>query len=309
MKKKNLLVICAASGLCLVFMLILIGSMSIYAEKSGTTKQELEVEESKKSDTMMGMLTEDDGKSDVEENVAVEDGAGVVKTEDGAEDAAKTGRMSEEELKDIWEKMYREYEENAKDGERPQEPADDVKISVSEAGLIWLKEIHRLYPDDALEDLSIDFMEPELGINIVYWTGRLENGYGVSEEGYRSYTCQIDPVSGKIVSFGKFQPYQKEKDYSAISWTDEEIKARAKELIDRYDLSLGEELEWDSVEVYNGKEEVDSLKEEFAERPDLSKSVCNTLFFKKDGLAVYDFCMDWASGEISNYLWVERDLP
>lgn len=300
MKKKNLLVICAASGLCLVFMLILIGSMSIYAEKSGTAKQELEVEGSKKSDMLTGMLTEDDGKADVEETIAAED---------GAEDAAKTGRMSEEELKDIWEKMYREYEENAKDGERPQEPADDVKISVSEAGLIWLKEIHRLYPDDALEDLSIDFMEPELGINIVYWTGRLENGYGVSEEGYRSYTCQIDPVSGKIVSFGKFQPYQKEKDYSAISWTDEEIKARAKELIDRYDLSLGEELEWDSVEVYNGKEEVDSLKEEFAERPDLSKSVCNTLFFKKDGLAVYDFCMDWASGEISNYLWVERDLP
>ena len=44
MKKKNLLVICAASGLCLVFMLILIGSMSIYAEKSGTAKQELEEE-------------------------------------------------------------------------------------------------------------------------------------------------------------------------------------------------------------------------------------------------------------------------
>ncbi len=305
MKKKNLLVIGMASGLCLVFMLILIGSMSIYAEKSGTAKQELEVEESKKSDMLTGMLTEDDGKADVEEEAAAEDGTEAAKTEDGTEDAAKTGRMSEEELKDIWEKMYREYEENAKDGESPQEPADDVKISVSEAGLIWLKEIHRLYPEDALEGLSIDFMEPELGINIVYWTGRLENGYGASEEGYRSYTCQIDPVSGKIVSFGKFQPYQKEKDYSAISWKDEEIKARAKELIDRYDLSLGEELEWDSVEVYNGKEEVDSLKEEFAERPDLSKSVCNTLFFKKDGLAVYDFCMDWATGEISNYLWVE----
>lgn len=319
MKRKNLLVVCAAAGLCMVFVMLLAGSMGIYAEKSGTQEFELEMEESEASDMLTRILAENG-----EEKA-------------GEEAAAETDGMAEEELKNIWKKMYGEYEEagaddptlqeqqentasEAKAGVHETENAengfeeayhvslDDAKIGVNEAGLILLKEINRLYPEDSLEDLKIAHMNLEFDAaaykegTAVYWSGKLENGYGPTEESYRSYSCQIDSVSGKMASFGKFRPYQKEKDYSAISWTDAEIKERAKQLIGKYNLFQGEELDWDHAVIYSGKEEMDSLNNEFAEKADLSASVCNTLVFEKDGVPNVYFCMDWETGEISNYL-------
>lgn len=336
MKKKNLLVICAASSFCLIFVLVLVWSMGIYAEKSGTQEFEAEMEESESSDMLTKIIAEDRKKDAEEANTEDAEGTGGAEAEAAkaakasaeaeaakasteaeaakanAEAVAEAGAMAEEGLKDIWEKMYQEYEKAGKDNPDLQENiASDAKasvngISVNDAGLILLKEINRLYPQDSLVDLKVSDMDLECSTmpnsNVVYWTGKLENGYGPTEESYRSYTCQIDSVSGKIVSFGKFQPYQKDKDYTAISWTDEEIKEHAKQLIEKYDLSQGEELDWDSVEIHNGQEEIDSLKDEFAKRPDLSISIHNTLVFEKDGLKTFYFCLDWATGEISNYL-------
>lgn len=367
MKKKNLLVVCAAAVICLMFALVLAGGMNIYAEKSGTQEFEPEVEENEASDMLTQILAEDGeetaGAEAAETKAKAEDkaeaaeadaetetksqadaGAEAVeakaeaeaektdakaraaeeknraKTEDAkaraeaektqasARAAAETGELREEELKAVWDKMYQEYGEAGKGDTKQQEDFTDEMIDVNEAGLILLKEINHIYPNDSPEDLKIGWMELERCTvpgeeHIVYWTGKLENGYAPTEENYRSYSCQIDSVSGKMVSFGKFRPYQKEKDYSVISWTDEQIKEQAKQLIETYDLFQGEELNWDTVKVYSGKEEIDSLKDDFKDKPNLSVSVCNTLVFDKNGQIIIYFCMDWETGEISNYLW------
>lgn len=300
MRKKNLLVVCAAFGLCLIFVLLLVGSMGIYAEKTGTQEFEPEMAESETQDMLTELLVQDS------------------ETDAGNGNDLESGGMTEEELKGIWENMYREYdgsEETHVAADETEQDAteiqfqfvslDDAKLGIHEAGLIFLKEINRLYPNDSLKDLKIAYLELDYysGENVVYWAGKLENGFGDTEEAYRSYTCQIDSISGKMVSFGKFRPYQKEKDYAAISWTEEEIKARAKQLIDEYGLFAGEELNWESVTVNSGKECIDTLKDDFAERPNLSRNVCNTLVFEKNGVPSIYFCIDWETGEFSNYLW------
>lgn len=78
-----------------------------------------------------------------------------------------------------------------------------------------------------------------------------------NDENHKFYIFEIECISGNIISFGKFHPYQKNKDYSAISWTDEEIKARAKELIETYDLTKGEELDWSNLYLYNGSDQLE----------------------------------------------------
>ena len=308
MRKKNLLVICAASGLCLIFALILIGSMSIYAEKSGTQEFEPEADVNGASDMLTKLIEEEadatGSTQDAEGTGSAEEAAGAAQEENATdtaangasgaaaetsaqEEAAKDG--AEEGLKDIWKEMYQAY-----GGVQTDTAASLNGISVNDAGLTLLKEIQHLYPKDSLADLKIKdiYLESMPDSADVYWSGTLENAYGPTEASYRSYSCQIDSVSGKIISFGKFQPYQKDTDYSAISWTDGDIKEHAKQLIETYGVAQGEALDWDSVKIYNGKEEIDSLKEKFAERPNLSTSVCNTLVFEKDGLIKLYFCMD-----------------
>ena len=320
MKKKNLFTICAASGLCLIFALALVWGMSIYAEKSGTQEFEPQPAKNESSDMITELMADDsqtepeinDGNRDSE----AKDNAGPAETEDGADDTAAGSTdnapatdSTEDGLINIARAMYAEYK---KDGSSLQSGQEDdaslQRIRADEAVLILLKEVNRIYPQDSLADLKISYMSLECSTipnsNIVYWTGKLENGYGPTDDGYRSYSCQIDSISGKIVSFGKFRPYQKDVDYTAISWTDEEIKEQAKQLSERYGLSQGEEFDWENVEIYNAQEEINSLKQEFEERPDLSRNIHNTLNFEN-----YSLCLDWETGELGNYLWVERTMP
>ncbi len=326
MKKKNLLVLCSAAGLCLICALLLAGSMGIYAEKSGTKEFEPEIAESETSDTLTRILTENNEQNDVQEE----------------------GLIPEETLKEIWEKMYEEYagaeemqkeieEQNAEarsDAESlgvvfdteaefdgadlkesdPVVTLDTAELGVHEAGLILLKEINRLYPKDTLEDLKIEriAMECDVGMNgqgFIEWEGRLETDDEINDKNYRSYQFEIDSVTGKIVSFGKFRPYQKDKDYTDITWTDDEVRAHAKELIEKYDLAAGEELDWNELELYNGTEPAASLKQEFEEEPDVSTAIGNTLIFKKDGKKIFYLSLDWETGEISDYIWPGRSMP
>ena len=336
MKKKNVLVLCAASSLCLAFALLLSGGMGIYAEKAGTQEFEPKLAENEASDMLTEIITEDNntnGKTtdnttdhaaqdSAEEDSATDDsenaaatGAENTEATGSVENATASGGMTEEGLINIWNTMYEGYKKGAEGNPDLQEGQGNAAsgIGINDAGLILLREINRLYPQDSLTDLTIQDIDLEPSTipysAVVYWTGTLQNGYGPTEESYRSYTFQIDSISGKIMSFGKFRPYQKDKDYSAISWTDEKIKEHARLLIETYDLSQGETLDWDSAEItHNGKEDIDVLKDEFEERPDLSTSVHNTLVFEKDGWAIFYFCMDWETGEISNYLWTERNM-
>lgn len=304
MKKKNLLVICAAAGFCMICALLLAGSMGIYAEKAGTETFEPELAESETPDALTELLTENSEKRQ----------------------AQTKGTLSEETLREIWDKMYEAYagadevqkelafsEDEAYDGENEKTDStryitlNSAGLGVHEAGLILLKEINRLYPDDTLDDLKIEEMQLECDIEQngqgeCVWEGMINNGYQINDENYRSYSFEIDCVSGSIISFGKFHPYQKDKDYSAISWTEEEIKERAKELIEKYDLTGGEELDWSELEIFNGEEELDSLKKELEEEPDLSVSICNTLIFEKDGVRCFYLNLDWETGEIGHYI-------
>ena len=92
MRKKNLLVICAASGLCLIFALILIGSMSIYAEKSGTQEFEPEADVNGASDMLTKLIEEEadatGSTQDAEGTGSAEEAAGAAQEENATDTAA-----------------------------------------------------------------------------------------------------------------------------------------------------------------------------------------------------------------------------
>lgn len=308
MKKKNVLVICAAAGFCMICVVLLLGSMGIYAEKSGTAEFEPEFTDSEETDMLTKVLAD----SSESEEVITE------------------GPLQAEELRNIRDTMYAKYDVSEQGQERnaqQQEEAeflgsaeqtgelsdygvtlDSVKLGVLAAGSILLKEINRLYPEESFESFEIEdlSLEKSIGMNgqpYISWRGMLQNQFEANDKNYISYQFEIDAVTGKIIQFSKFRPYQSDVDYSEISWTDEEILARAKELIEMYGLTAGEELDWSNVELYNGTKEVASLKEELAEEPDLSVSLANTVIFSKNGKRYFYIGMDFETGELSTYLW------
>lgn len=320
MKKRNLLVVCAAAALCVISVLLLVGSMGIYAEKSGTKELTGEMAESEPSDALKEVLAQGSEEKEV----------------------ITEGPVPDETLLQIWDKMFSEYlaadysnddsrrisaekfiqDIQAEEGSRKNEAvyadtrlsdSSEYALSPSEAGLTALKEINRLYPEDALDNLKIDSLnvEDDIGINeeaFVELSGSLDNGYEIWEPGYVSYNFQIDAVTSKIMSFGKHRAYQKGKDYEAISWTDEEIKEHAKELIETYDLTKGEQLDWSDFELYNGEESLEGLNEEL-EEPESSVMIVNTIIFAKEGKRYFYLNMDWETGEICNYIWMGRHTP
>lgn len=321
MKNKNLLVICVAAGLCIVSVFLLVGSMGAYAEKSGTVEFVPETSESETSDTLMEILSESSQESET----------------------VKEGPLSSMELQKIWEKMYGEYlaadytDDESRRGDVEKFLADqnagpdaikneeiykdtylsaspDSGLSAKETGLSILKEINRLYPEDGLDNLRIDTLNVDSDFGndegfYVEWVGALDNGYEMFDAEYISYNFHIDAASGKIMHFGKFHPYQKDKDYSGISWTDEEIKDHARELIQKYDLTEGEELDWSDIELYNGTDEIESLKKELEEEPESSVMVSNLIIFRKNNQRYFYFNVDWETGEICDYIWMGRSTP
>lgn len=304
MKKKNVLVICAAAGFCMICVVILLGSMGIYAERSGTAEFAPEVTDSEGADMLSNAFTDS--------------------SESG--NAVMEGTLQAEERQKIWDNMYAKYVASEQGQARlaqKQEEAeimesdtqsdytvslDSAKLGVLDAGLILLKEINRICPEESFENIEIDdfSLTSSIGVNeqpYISWEGSLSNQLEINDKNYISYQFEIDAITGKIIEFNKFRPYQSDVDYSEISWTDEKILARAKELIEMYDLTFGEELDWANVELYNGTQEVASLKEELAEEPDLSVSLTNTVIFPKNGKRYFYIGMDFETGDLYTYIW------
>ncbi len=183
---------------------------------------------------------------------------------------------------------------------------DSANLSREEAGLIMLKEINRLFAEETLNQLSIESicMETSVWINeipYISWIGRFTNGLDIVDPNYVSYDFEVDAVSGKIIRCQRFHSYQKGKDYSSISWTDEEILEQAGKWIETYDLTFGEELDWTNAELINVTEDVPSMMKELEEGS--FTSLGNIVVFPKNGKWYFYISIDFETGRLESYLW------
>lgn len=306
MKRKNLFLVCMAVGFCMVCVVVLLKSMGIYAEKIGTEELMLQQSNSEDADALTDVLAGDSENGDV-----------ILK-----------GAVTDEEINQIWLNLYEKYhlskegqEEIVKwakdsemmdrlvadgDGDEYGLSYDSANLSREEAGLIMLKEINRLFAEETLNQLFIESicMETSVGINevpYISWMGRFTNGLDIVDPNYVSYDFEVDAVSGKIIRCQRFHSYQKGKDYSSISWTDEEILEQAGKWIETYDLAFGEALDWTNAELINVTEDVPSMMKELEEGS--FTSLGNIVVFPKNGKRYFYISIDFETGNLESYLW------
>lgn len=342
MKHKNLRLVCASASLCIASVLFLIGCMGSSAEQTGTAEFVPTVMEGKASDTLADVLNDVSSKEDP----AVQaDSRTLLERE-------TEGLRSDEELKAIWEQIFEMYagsdyyqpveevsrmywdwenrsftslnpeqknggsakasEDNSEYGTNRQE-LDDAVLDASEAGLVILREIDRLYPGSDLEHLLISSLgmdEINTGTErplVLKWTGFLENVYTVYEGNYTSYYFELDAITGKISCFNCFYPYDPEKNYTDIVWTDEQILDRAKEVVEMYHLADGEELDWSDAEVNNATEHIGSMQQDLKRTDENGErsgiSIRNYVGFTKGGKEYFNLELDFETGELVEYYW------
>lgn len=310
MKKRNVLVVCTAAGLCLAFALLLVGGMGVYAEKAGTQEVKLEVKTSEDEDALTKILMEEKEQKDVSEKGAATEPDAVSKQTPASSQEA----LSDEALLKIWEAMYAAYpgtEEEEVRLEAVQQDAqalnedvkytcytlDETAVGISEMGLTVLKEIRRLYPGDALDGLKICELKLKyhVGANHVQWEGTLENDYAQTKEAWRSYAFEVDVADGTLLSFGRSCSDQKSSGNALAAWTDEAVKAHAKELVETFQLSGEKELDWSGAEI--------AREADYLEKADTRAEW--TLIFRKKGEPFFYLSFDAETGEISRYLWRE----
>lgn len=306
MKRKNLFLVCMAVGFCMVCVVVLLKSMGIYAEKIGTEELMLQQSDSEDADALTDVLAGGSENGDV-----------ILK-----------GAVTDEEINQIWLNLYEKYHSSkegqeeivkwAKDSEMMDRLVadgdgdeyglsyDSANLSREEAGLIMLKEINRLFAEETLNQLFIESicMETSVGINevpYISWMGRFTNGLDIADPNYVSYDFEVDAVSGKIIRCQRFHSYQKGKDYSSISWTDEEILEQAGKWIETYDLAFGEALDWTNAELINVTEDVPSMMKELEEGS--FTSLGNIVVFPKNGKRYFYISIDFETGNLESYLW------
>ena len=313
MKKKRLLLFGATTGICMVSVFLLLRSMGIYAEKSGTGEWAPDTETESVSSLMDLNEAEDEAMAG----------------EGNIEDA---NLLPDEELRDIWEKMYAEYlaqlelsEEDPEydpgvfrveyepgdTEERLLQAGDTGYLDGVEAGVILLKEINRLYSMEDLKSFKINrFQMNDYGVkrensipdSKYEWDGYLYNGKEITDPEYIDYQFTINALSGKIMDIFRGYPYQKDADYWDTVWTEEEVKERGRQLIEKYHLAEGKDLDWEtvSVSIYDA-EQIAEAREELEEDPGCSMGLWNVLIFNKDRQRQFYLGIDWATGELAGY--------
>lgn len=309
MKNKYLHVICIAACFCIASVLMLIGCMESLAEKSGTADLTPAILESEEPDTLTNVLNEAGNEKETSS-----ESAGSNRVIHEAE-----GPRSEEELKGIWDQIYQTYVNS--DVYQPleetnenviQDQDSDVLLGASEAGLIMLKEIDRLYPENDMEHFILSTfrrVEDDMGEDdphSVKWRGFIEDVYAMYAKHYTSYYFEIDAITGKILDFETFYPYERSKKYTYISWTDKEILERAKELVETYHLADGEELDWSNVEVINETENAGALERDLEKDELLRIALSNSVSFLKEGEEYFHLGIDFATGALSEYAWEQN---
>lgn len=334
MKNKNVLIILAGAALCVTSVLLLLGFIGISAEKSGTRELVPEITESETTHALANVLKETtQSEPDMADGLRSEEELKTIwnqvyhgysyyisADEDNASAASSTYHLiadaesqpaepTDSATASITDASTAPAEDNSE-----QFSMNDAKLSASEAGLILLKEIDRLYPGSDLEHLSLPdiYLETDVGTNgqpYIQWTGMLESHDGNSDKNNLIYSFEIDAITGKIYHFSRTYSYLPGGPYLQTSWTDEKIIERAKELIETYHLADDANLDWETVKIFNGTKEIDSVTKELEEEPGLSVSIHNTLTFQKDGKKVFYFSMDFQTGAISYYIWPGRSMP
>lgn len=284
MKQKNWIFLGIAAGICIASVGILIGCMGTYAEKSGTEEWTGDILQQESGGSLTQILTESSKTETIQSS------------------------EQESELQETWQKLYTAYLESGfSDSDDVDLP--DVGLTAEEAGLIFLKEIKRIYPEDTLDNLYLRTCQKEHeydGENYLEWYMLLDNTedpFQVNENEI-SYSIAINAVSSKIVLFGKYRPFKKGVDYACSSWTDDDIIEHVRQMIETYQLTDIDSLDWSDVEVFNGTDEYASALKELEEDPETNFQISSFVFFSKNGQRHFQVCIDWMTGELSDYVWL-----
>ncbi|MBQ7776424.1 MAG: hypothetical protein IJ379_10955 [Lachnospiraceae bacterium] len=163
----------------------------------------------------------------------------------------------------------------------------DGYLSMEEAGLIVLKEIHRLFDEDMVGmKLVMSFSDGK-------WGGWLLNDYDVDNEKYKSYSFRMDARTGKIwwLTGGGNVNYTKK-----TSMTDAEIITNTRSLIKKYNIANVENVNWNKVTVYNAGGQIKELLEESKENPNMH--IANYIEFYSDEGELMRISTDWETGKL-----------
>lgn len=157
----------------------------------------------------------------------------------------------------------------------------DGYLSMKEAGLLVLREIHKLFHEDMVDmKLVMSFSDGK-------WGGWLLNET-------KSYSFRMDARSGKIwwLSGGEIQvTYSGKK-----SMTDAQIIASTRSIIEKYHIANVKNVDWSKVVVYNATKENKSLSEKIIGKTDTY--ITNYVEFTNDEGELMRVSTDWETGEL-----------
>ncbi len=154
-------------------------------------------------------------------------------------------------------------------------------LPMKEAGMLVLKEIHRLFDEDMIGmKLVMSFSDGKWG------------GWLLNDE--KSYSFRMDARTGKIwwltggeqeVSYTKKTPM-----------TDAEIITNVRSIVKRYNIANVEYVNWNNVVVYNVSTQIKELLEESKTKPDMR--ICNYVEFYSDEGELMRISTDWETGKL-----------
>ncbi len=157
----------------------------------------------------------------------------------------------------------------------------DGYLSMKEAGLLVLKEIHRLFDEDMVDmKLVMSFSDGK-------WGGWLLNDT-------KSYSFRMDARSGKIwwLSGGELQVTYSGKQ----SMTDVQIIANTRRMIEKYHIANVKNVDWSKVVVYNATEDNKWLFEN--NKGKTNSYITNYVEFTNDEGELMRVSTDWETGEL-----------
>lgn len=281
MKKKKAGILWIAAVACMVSVVVLLGGMSGYAVSKGNGEERIaETEDTEGTEDVIDTILAEEGKTE--------------KTDDSGIDYSLVPILT-------WDEYYAlspggGNQNIAGDGIVGTLSAGD--LSMEEAGLLGLKEVHRIFGEDMEGMRLVMWLEnaEEGQVNDI-WLGFLTNGINDVEmeegEQWKSYRFDLDAVTGEILylheSMDGPEYYVLEQD-EVLS--EDEILDRADAYVQQYglaDLSEGRGEIQNDVSAYWGKSDFDDI-----------------VLYRKDGTAYMALQIVKKTGELRGYAYVVK---